>query len=499
MTNSETAASPPALRVGAEVELTFGDLLANGQAVGRLDGMVVFVFGPLPGERARVRITARKAKYAVGEVRELLATSPHRVEPFCRVFGSCGGCQVQHLSYDGQLAWKRGVVASALQRIGGFAEVKVRKPVGMIHPRNYRNKMSLVVDRTATPPLLGFYKQRSHDVVPIDACPIVQPALDAAIEALNGIRKSRELVRFFEGARHVVARTALATDQTVVTVTTTHASAAARRLASTVMQQIPTAVGVSNSYDMSGENAILGRKQAVMAGRGTIEEQLGEVRYAISSASFFQVNTEIVERILAFLKHGLQHPLQIVDLYSGAGTFALFFAKHGASVVGIEENRAAVAEARENAELNSLTGSVRFQAGRVEEVLGRPDGQAALAGAQVVFLDPPRKGSDERTLGAVAAARVPHIWYLSCDPATLARDLKFLAANGYRLGVVQPFDMFPQTGHVETLVTLYREAAADDGEPAAAEEDPFRNAPVPQWPDDEFAKSDPEYPEFVIR
>ncbi|GAC1613219.1 MAG: 23S rRNA (uracil(1939)-C(5))-methyltransferase RlmD [Vulcanimicrobiaceae bacterium] len=498
-----TSATPnPPLREGAEVELTFNDLLANGQAVGRAGGMAVFAFGPLPQERARVRITAVKPKYAVGDLLTLLSRSRYRVEPFCPVFGACGGCQVQHLSYAAQLAWKRGVVKNALKRIGGFENVQVRDPIGMISPRNYRNKMSLVVDRKSQPPVLGFYKQRSHDVVGIDGCPIVEPPLNDIIGRLDEMRSDRELQPLFNDARHIVARTSKATKQSVVTVTTPAQSAYVTRYGPTVLANLPGAGGVTNSFDMSGENVILGRKQTVVAGRGTLEEMIHGVRFRISSQSFFQVNTEIVARILSFMEPGLRESRKIVDLYCGVGTFALFFAKLGSTVYGIEEHSYAVSEANENAALNGLSAQVRFRTGRVEDALQRPDVVAELKSADIVFLDPPRKGSDEKTLGAIADAGVQKMWYLSCDPATLARDLKFLAAKGYRLGVVQPFDMFPQTGHIETLVTLYREVGVSPEATLEAEraDDPFAEAPIPHWPlDDAFAVHQPEYPEFVIR
>ncbi|MDP9019053.1 MAG: 23S rRNA (uracil(1939)-C(5))-methyltransferase RlmD, partial [Candidatus Eremiobacteraeota bacterium] len=480
MTTSGTPSVP--LRVGAEVELTFNDLLTNGQAVGRAAGMVVFVFGPLPQERARVRITAVKPKYAVGELVALLARSRYRVQPFCPVFGACGGCQVQHFSYAAQLAWKRGVVEGALKRIGGFATVRVRDPIGMISPRNYRNKMSLVVDHSVEPPTLGFYKQRSHEVVPIEGCPIVEPQLDDFIGRLNEMRTTRDLEPAFKETRHVVARTAKATSQTVLTLTTAKQSEGVKNAASALMANLPGAIGVTNSFDLSGENVILGRKQMTVAGRNNIEEMIHGVRYRISANSFFQVNTEIVSRILSFMEPGLREPRKIVDLYCGVGTFSLFFAKIGSSVYGIEENAHAIREAKENAELNGIGDRVRFEAGRVEELLRRPAIRKELQQAEIVFLDPPRKGSDEETLGAIAEANVQNLWYLSCDPATLARDLKFLASKGYRLGVVQPFDMFPQTGHIETLVTLYREVSLSHEATLEEEQtgDPFPDdAPLP--------------------
>lgn len=460
--------------------------------------MVVFCFGPLPHERASVRITAVKPKYAVAEMLQLTSGSRFRAQPFCPVFGTCGGCQVQHLTYPAQLGWKRDVVKNALQRIGGFGEVPVRDPIGMINPRSYRNKMSLVVDRSRGLPHLGFYQQRSHDLVPIAGCPIVMPQLNMHIMRLNEALLQPGMAGAFAKTRHIVARTAKATEQTVVTFTTEEPSPELAALAPALMRQLPGVVGITNSYDLSSANAILGRKHTLLHGVAQIEELIAGVRYRVSPGSFFQVNVEIVARIFEFMRPGLDVPRKIVDLYCGTGTFALFFAKHGSEVLGVEENPQAIAEAQENTSLNELDGSVRFLSGRVEDAVRRGEVHEKLREAQIVFLDPPRKGSDEVTLGAIADTGVPNIWYLSCDPATLARDLKFLSAKGYRLGVVQPFDMFPQTGHIETLATLYRESAVQEQVVAEA----FKDAPVPRWPSNEFSEArreSQEYPDFVIR
>jgi 23S rRNA (uracil1939-C5)-methyltransferase len=497
LTNKEIAREPaPALRAGAEVELSFTDLLANGQAVGRASGLVVFCFGPLPQERARVRITSVKPKYATATMLRLIAGSPHRATPFCPVFGSCGGCQVQHLNYPAQLAWKTDVVRSALQRIGGFTDLEVRNTVGMANPRAYRNKMSLVVDHTLQTPTIGFYQQRSHDIVPIEDCPIVTPQLNTFIHVFNHARTTQETAPIMQVARHIVSRSARATGEAVVTVTTPQLSPEVERGAPALVKSLPGAVGLTNSYQLGSQNAIMGRRHRVVEGSSEIEESIDGVRYRVSAASFFQVNVEIVGRIFAFMKTALEHPRRVVDLYCGAGTFSLFFAKNGCQVYGVEENPQAILEAEGNARLNGLEEWVRFRADRVEDAARSPEAHEAMRNADIVFLDPPRKGSDEVTLGAVAQSKVPFIWYLSCDPATLARDLKFLAANGYRLGIVQPFDMFPQTGHVETLVTLYHEAKADE----EVVHDAFLNVPYPTWPEnDEYAANEPEYPDFVIR
>jgi 23S rRNA (uracil1939-C5)-methyltransferase len=473
----------------------FTDLLANGQAVGRIDGLVVFVTGPLPGERARVRVTQVKPKYAVGDVVAYEFQSGMRAKPFCPVFGTCGGCQVQHLAYPAQLAWKEQIVRNALRRIGGFHDVAVRRPVGMMYPRNYRNKMALVVDNRGGETSFGFYQARSHALVRIESCPVVLPQLDAAIGGLYESARAKESKDAFARAKHAIVRAGASSGQAVLSVTTDRSSPEVRESAPSVARRIRGLVGISNSFEPRTANAVLGRKMQYVWGKREMEETIEGVRYRVSPASFFQVNSEMVGRIFHFLEPGLAPDRTVVDLYCGAGTFAIFFASRGARVVGIEENPAAVREARENAALNKVEDRVRFVEGRVEGAVANKDGKQALQDAHIVFLDPPRKGSDEPTLDAIATAGVPNVWYLSCNPATLARDLHYLAKRGYSLGVVQPFDMFPQTGHVETLVTLHKSGVEPEVTLPEREATPWDDR-IPEWPsDDKYAKS--EYPDFV--
>ncbi len=485
----------PGLVPGVVASVRFTDLLANGQAVGRVNGQVVFVTGPLPGERARVRITQVKPKYAVGDVVAYESESPMRAKPFCAVFGVCGGCQVQHLAYPAQLAWKEQIVRSALRRIGGFANADVRRPVGMTNPRNYRNKMALVVDRPPSGETsFGFYQARSHALVRIGSCPVVLPQLDAAISGLYDAARAPDARDAFAGAKHAIVRAGAASGQAVLSITTDRQSSAIKERAPALARRVRGVVGISNSFEPRTANAVLGRKMMYVWGQREMEETIEGVRYRVSPASFFQVNSEMVGRIFRFLAPGLAQNRNVVDLYCGAGTFAIFFASRGARVVGVEENPAAVREARENAALNDVESRVRFVEGRVEGAIVHKDGKKALEEADIVFLDPPRKGSDEATLDAIAAAGVANVWYLSCNPATLARDLAYLATRGYALGVVQPFDMFPQTGHVETLATLHK-AGVDAVELPEREATPWDDR-IPEWPsDDPYAKT--EYPDFV--
>ncbi|MFY9781298.1 MAG: 23S rRNA (uracil(1939)-C(5))-methyltransferase RlmD [Candidatus Baltobacteraceae bacterium] len=452
------------LRSGDVVEIDCTDLIAKtGQAVGRADGMVVYVLGPVPGERARVRVDAVKAKYAVADLIALLDRSPDRVEPFCRVFGTCGGCQVQHLAYPAQLLWKKRLVENALRRIGGIAGARVGLPVGMAEPRAYRNKMALVVDRKAGEPAFGFYAARTHDVVPVETCPVVMPQLDGYIGGLWAAARAPESGAAFEGARHVIARAGQASGQGVLSVTTDRPSPGLAACGAALAAHLPGIVGIGNSYEPPSENAVMGRRSNVVYGSAEMEEAIEGVRFRVSPASFFQVNSEIVGKIFTYLRPQLRHARRLIDLYCGAGTFALYFAKNGARVVGIEENPNAVREARANAALNDVDERTLFIAGRVDATLRSKVGVEALGAADVVFLDPPRKGSDEATLDLLVKARVPHVWYLSCNPATLARDLAQLVRGGYTLDAVQPFDMFPQTGHIEALASLHRAGLAPLG------------------------------------
>ena len=456
MTSKKTRPSNLPVALGQEIELSFEDLLSNGQAVGRLRGMAIFVFGPLPDERARVRVTTVKQKYAVAELLEILETAETRAEPFCPVFGTCGGCQVQHLKYEAELHWKRSVVENALRRIGGIADVQVSATIGIAVPREYRNKMSLIVDHRNDSTGFGFYKQRSHDVVPIDHCPIVQPALNRLIGALIDVRRDSTTAPAFQAARHVVSRTSLRSRQNIVAITTPEPDAAVASLSQTLKERLPSTAGIVESFGLHNDNAILGRRVRVVAGRDSIEEVVGSLRFKISPRSFFQVNIEILERIFEALKSLATGTREIIDLYCGSGAFALFFASLGCTVFGVEENAIAVDEARENALANSLAERVQFRRGRVEDVVTEPAIRKRLQSAGAVFLDPPRRGTDARVLTAIAEARVASVWYLSCDPATLARDLKLLLPKGYRLSGVQPFDMFPQTGHIESLAVVSR-------------------------------------------
>lgn len=453
--------SAPSPLLDQLLELTVTDMLADGQGVGRTpEGQVVFVHGALPDERVRVRITGAKARHLVAELIEILEPSRDRITPRCPVFGRCGGCQTQHMDYHAQLAWKHRVVVEALRRIGSLRAVSVAPTIGADDPWAYRNKMALVARAQSERIDLGFYRARSHELVPIHTCAVLLPQLQADLTALRAVAEEPSTVQAAAHVRHVVVRRTQAGDQGVLALTTLQREPDLEPLAHEIQRRLAGTVGVSNSYAPSGENTILGRYREMLAGEEVIEERIAGVRYRLSVQSFFQVHAAMLERVLLTLRPRLMHRPRILDLYCGVGTFAVFFATLGCPVVGFEENAGAIEEAQANAALNGVAERTRFAVGAVERLVLQPLGKRILSEAEAIFLDPPRKGSDEVTLTAIAASTAREVYYLSCNPATLARDAAQLVAAGFRVAEVQPFDMFPQTGHIEVLLTLTRGDAA---------------------------------------
>ncbi len=451
---SSGAARPAAPRLSQDT-LSTDDLLANGQGVARDGGLVVFVTGALPGERVRVAVDAMRPTYASAHAVEILEPSPDRVSSVCPVFPECGGCQTLHLRYAAQLQWKRRLVVDALDRIGKLPDARVEDTVAspLIEETRYRNKVSLVghVDRTRAQ--IGFYAARSHRLVPIARCPVLLPVLDGAVRALHAmIRKSPTLLK---DVRHVVMRTGMTGETLVIALSTRTQQpdlAASVRL---FTESIPGLTGLVASWDPRNENAILGRRTATLWGSPDTAERVGGATFRFGVASFFQINTPILECIAERLTERLRGAHRIVDLYCGVGTFAVLAGLQGIAVTGVESRAAAVDEAASNAARNGVT-SAAFERATVLEAVTGERGKTLLRGAAAVILDPPRRGCEAETLAALGENGVARVLYLSCNPATLARDARHLVDCGYALRRVEPFDMFPFTGHVEVLAEFGR-------------------------------------------
>ncbi len=413
--------------IPAELELDLDAMAFGGEAIGRYDGQVVFVPYALPGERVRVAVERAKKGYSRTRLVDVLRRAPERVAPPCPYFGACGGCQYQHVAYSAQLAFKQAVVVEQLERIGGFADAVslVRPTLGMVTPWEYRNQARFSLGRRYGE--LGFTRKETHHLLRIDYCWLMVPQINRALDVLQrrcpGLATHQVTIRYSPRTAQLLVEPAIPT-----------------------VPELPT-------------------------GQPNLEEELLGHRFRVAPSAFFQVNTRpearalpeslavpwIAERegtwsmaellALTVLDRLGPAPLErVVDAYCGVGTFAVLLAERAAEVVGIEESPAAVRDARHNA--RDLP-NVRFEEGKTEQVLPR------LAGpVDAVVLDPARVGCHPAVLEALLALRPPRLVYVSCDPATLARDLKVLVAGGYALRSVEPLDLFPQTYHVESVSLL---------------------------------------------
>ena len=447
MTNN-AAGDPPAVDL-ASTPLQIDDLLANGQGVGRADKLVAFVTGALPGETVRVAVDAVKPNYVSAHAVEILRPSPDRVDSVCPVFPQCGGCQTLHVRYEAQLEWKRRMIADALTRLGGLSKVDVLPTIAqLVGGTRYRNKVSLVARLAAEYGEIGFYAARSHRVVPIQHCPVLLPWLDDAVRAL--VAAAAKTPALLHGVRHIVARAGLARKTLVVAFSTGRRQPELAQHVDMLRRQIPGLTGIVESYDPASANAVFGRRFTTLWGSPETIEHVAQARFHFGVASFFQINTAVLELIAERLLNTLSDARRVIDLYSGVGTFAVMLAKRGVSVTGVESYREAVDEAAVNAAINGVTTAAFEHAPVLEAVAGKR-GRTLLNGADAAIVDPPRRGCEPEVLHALAGARVPRVEYLSCNPATLARDARLLVDAGYTLGSTTPFDMFPYTGHVEAL------------------------------------------------
>ena len=431
----------------AEIEIT--GLGRSGEGVGRHQGLVVFVPGAVPGDRCLVRYAPARRSMAKGSLLQILRPSADRQAPICPAFGTCGGCQLQALSYPAELREKTKAVADALARIGHL-QADVQPCLGG-DPYGYRAKVSWPVRRHGGSVRIGLFSAHSHTVVEEDSCAVAAPQLRAIPVRLREAMRQLGISAYDERSgtlRHVVARRARK-GEILVTLVATREDAGLKALAERLMSELPDVAGVALSLNAQAGNRIFGPGPAqVLSGRGEIEEEILGLRFLIGPTSFFQINPAAAEALFSVAAGmaGEGGGREALDLYTGVGVFALLLARAGYATSGVEYAADAVALARRNAERNGLHAS--FAVGDAQST--RLPGRGAL-----VTLDPPRGGAPQ--LAQRLAAEGPErIIYVSCDPATLARDAEALVAGGYRLGRVQPVDLFPRTVHVETVAEFLR-------------------------------------------
>jgi len=458
MSTAAGRARPP-VKKGEEVALTIDRLAYGGRGVGRVDGFVVFVPEVAPGDRVRARPWRIKSGYAEADLAAVDVPSALRAVPPCPHFGPCGGCIWQHVAYEAQTAAKEDIVRDSLAHLGGVRDVEVRPIIAMADPWRYRNKMEFAFHPDGS---LGLHRRGAFDrVVAIDACLLQSDAANDILrlvrEFADGAGLSRYDARDHTGLlRQVVIREARATGEIMVgVVTTAREVPGLQGLAERLMRAQPRIVGVLHGLNAGPSDGVPLAGLTVLAGRGHLIEQLAGLRFRIGLETFFQTNTAQAERLAETVEEfaSLGGGETVYDLYCGVGTFALALARRAARVYGIEVAPSAVEGARENAVLNAIP-NVEFASGDVRTAL--PELRRRAAPPDLLVLDPPRSGAGGRVMRRIAEARAPRVIYVSCNPTTLAPDLKDLVAGGYAIRTVQPLDLFPQTYHVECVVLAER-------------------------------------------
>lgn len=453
-----------------EIEIEITALGSEGEGIGHTeDGITVFVADGLVGDTVLAHITKVKKSYAYAFVAKLIRPSSFRVEAKCPIAKKCGGCSLQHLSYEKQLELKQEKVRNCITRIGGIKNPPMEPIVGADNIYYYRNKAQFPVgtDKDGKP-VVGFYRKHSHDVVANTEC-YIQASEDAAIlKAVQDFLQQKNILAYNEETgqglvRHVFTRVGFATKEIMICLVINGKKLPHQDEFVTTMLQVCKSEGlklvsVSLNENTKNTNVILGSKMHFIYGQEYIEDKIGDVKYQISPLSFYQVNPEQTKKLydLALEYAGLTGKEAVWDLYCGIGTISLYMARNAGKVYGVEIIPEAIEDAKKNAKLNGFNNT-EFFVGAAEEVLPafyKNNSGNDMLTPDVIVVDPPRKGCDEACLETMVKMSPARIVYVSCDPATLARDLKYLVANGYELVRVRPVDQFCHTMHVETVCLL---------------------------------------------
>jgi 23S rRNA (uracil1939-C5)-methyltransferase len=444
---------------GTRVRLHLTGLAQGGDALGRHEGFVFFVPRGAPGDEAIVTVEESKRNYARGALAEIVSPSPLRIEAPCPLYERCGGCHLQHLSYEGQLSVKRAMVVDALKNPGGFARADsmVSPCLPSPEPWEYRTKAQFIA---GSGPVLGYYRRGTHEVVEVPACSVLKSSNNIALRVTAAAVKELDIPPYDERAergmlRHVAVRVSAGGEGLVTLIAAVDSLPHERGLVERLVAGIPGLKGIVLNVNRKKTNVILGKESRVLWGEDGITEEVEGVRFRISSSSFFQVNGGQLRNLCGLLREFLSQVKaeSVLDAYAGVGVFALHSAGSAGRVVGMEESAEAVKDSLMNAQLNDV-GNVAFLLGRVERLLPAMRAQGEQFDAAV--LDPPRKGCEPPVLDTLASMGVRAILYISCNPVTFARDMAVLSSRGYEAEEIRPLDMFPQTAHVEIAACIVR-------------------------------------------
>ncbi|WP_350449432.1 23S rRNA (uracil(1939)-C(5))-methyltransferase RlmD [Aminobacterium mobile] len=449
------------------IELEIDALSNDGNGIAREknSSYVYFVPGALPGERVRVTVLQKKKTYGIADVEEILSPHPQRVEPKCRWYSLCGGCQLQHFSYNAQLEAKKDFVRDAFRRIAHMNIEDILSPC-VPSPRQwgYRNKASFPVQGTKDGIETGFYRRRSHDLVPIDFCPLLEPALNEIYVYMREALPALGILPYNEKnhsgmLRHLVFRYGSFSKEAAI------CFVCRRRLSKKDNKNIRelwekfqgeniNVAGVLVNHNPHRGNAILGRHSTILSGRSWLREYLDSLEIRYEATAFLQVNSYQAKQLYQYGVHSLRSSSadHLLELYAGVGSMTLFFAPAAAQITAVEEWSSAVEAMKENAKINRFS-NIKVCGGRAEEIISSLKGPF-----EAVILDPPRSGCAPEVISKILELSPAKILYVACNPATLARDISRLCGEGrYTLKSLQPFDMFPQTAHVECVALIERE------------------------------------------
>ena len=442
------------------ITLKIEDCGVDGEGIGKADGFTVFVKDAVIGDVVTVKIMKAKKNYGYGRLMEILEPSPYRVEPECKVARQCGGCQLQALSYEQQLAFKEKKVRSHLERIGGFRNIPMEPIIGMDEQYHYRNKAQFPVGRNKEGKIVtGFYAGRTHSIIDNRDCALGVPQNKEVLDRVIFHMEKYNIPPYDEAAgkglvRHILVRYGFYTGELMVCLILNGNSLPQEEKLVESLREIPGMTSISININRQRNNVILGEQLRLLWGKPYITDRIGDITYQISPLSFYQVNPRQTRKLYAkALEYADLHGEETVwDLYCGIGTISLFLARQAGFVRGVEIIPAAIENARENARINNIE-NVEFFVGKAEEVLPAQYDQNGIY-ADVIVVDPPRKGCDSQLLETMIKMQPKKIVYVSCDSATLARDLKYLCQEGYELDKVCPVDQFGGTVHVECVVSM---------------------------------------------
>ncbi|GAA0598451.1 23S rRNA (uracil(1939)-C(5))-methyltransferase RlmD [Virgibacillus siamensis] len=450
----------PPVKKNETITLQFEDLTHEGSGVGKINGYPLFVPRALPGEEGTIKVVKVNKNFGFGKLLELTKESPERIEPVCDI--KCSGCGLQHMSYQLQLEMKQAQVKNTMKKVAHLDHVPVHPIIGMDKPLHYRNKAKIPVGEKNGELITGFYQRRSHRIIEnTETCTTHNQVINEVVKTIRKIANKLGIKAYNEVAhegvlRHIMVRTGQETkDIMVVLVTRTAKLPHQEEIVKALTDKFPHIKSIVQNVNSERKNAIMGDKTKLIWGDEYIYDKIGDITFAISAKSFYQVNPlqtkTLYDKALEYADAGSKDT--VVDAYCGIGTISLFLAQQAKKVYGVEVVPEAITDAKKNAKMNGITNA-EFYVGEAEKIM--PWWKAQGLDPDVIVVDPPRKGCDEELLQAMVEMQPKRIVYVSCNPSTLARDLRILEDGGFKTQEVQPVDMFPQTPHIECVCWLER-------------------------------------------